>query len=244
MPAIPAPDDTTTAPMRCSASVSSSSRTVALGRHGHHRVALGTEHGHDQHRVLLGSRHARAQANSLARAPARCPRSSLVVALASLAAACVPPSEPAQNGRLPDSALTTVTPTCRTANDVADPLRHLLYTAWLDGVPLVQPETQSYVEPLPGTADGSSRATAASRCSSGGGTSTASSCNCGYAAVPGTSVHGWGRAVDFEDGPRELTFSSTGYQWLQANAARFGFVHPAWAEPDGSSPEAWHWEHA
>ncbi len=68
--------------------------------------------------------------------------------------------------------------------------------------------------------------------------------DCGFAAVPGTSVHGWGRAVDFEDGGGKLTFSSAGYQWLKANAARFGFVHPAWAEPGGSSPEPWHWEHA
>lgn len=170
------------------------------------------------------------------------PTITLVVALASLAAACVPPTEPAQNGRLPDSALTTVLPACRIANDVADPLRRLLYTAWSDGV-WVQPETQAYVAPLPGPP-------------------TIQSCyrdfdmqvwwrnfycffgNCDMAAVPGTSVHGWGRAVDFEDGAGELTFSSTGYQWLQANAARFGFVHPAWAEPWGSSPEAWHWEHA
>ena len=34
---------------------------------------------------------------------------------------------------------------------------------------------------------------------------------CDNAAVPGTSVHGWGRAVDFEDGGGELTFSSAGY---------------------------------
>ena len=62
--------------------------------------------------------------------------------------------------------------------------------------------------------------------------------------MPGTSVHGWGRAVDFQDGGGELTFASAGYQWLQgATPARFGFVHPAWAEPGGSSPEPWHWEH-
>jgi LAS superfamily LD-carboxypeptidase LdcB len=66
---------------------------------------------------------------------------------------------------------------------------------------------------------------------------------CQFAAVPGTSIHGWGRAVDFEDAGGELTFSSAGYRWLQANAWRYGFAHPAWAEPGGSSPEPWHWEH-
>ena len=65
---------------------------------------------------------------------------------------------------------------------------------------------------------------------------------CGNAAVPGTSVHGWGRAVDFEEAGVELTFSSPGFWWLYFCAGQFGFVHPAWADPSGSSPEAWHWE--
>jgi LAS superfamily LD-carboxypeptidase LdcB len=63
------------------------------------------------------------------------------------------------------------------------------------------------------------------------------------AAVPGTSIHGWGRAVDLQDPTGKMTFDSPGYRWLQANAWRFGFVHPAWAEPGGSAPEPWHWEH-
>ena len=73
----------------------------------------------------------------------------LVVVLAAVAAACVPQAEPAQNGRLPDSALTTVTDSCRVANDLADPLRRLMYTSLVDGA-FVQPETQAYVAPLPG----------------------------------------------------------------------------------------------
>jgi hypothetical protein len=61
----------------------------------------------------------------------------LTLVLAFGLAACAPPgAQPPQNGRLPDSALTTVTPECRVANDVADPLRRLLYTAWVDGVAL------------------------------------------------------------------------------------------------------------
>jgi len=111
-----------------------------------------------------------------------------------------------------------------------------------DGV-VVQPETSAYVAPLPSPP----RIESCYRtyemqvwwrnlyCFLG---------NCEYAAVPGTSVHGWGRAVDFEDAAGELTFWSAGYQWLQANAWRWGFGHPAWAEPGGSSPEPWHWEHA
>ena len=172
------------------------------------------------------------------------PTIALVIVVAGAATACLPPAQPAQNGRLPDSDLTTITPTCRVANDVAGPLRQLLDAAHADGVALL-PETSAYLRPYFDIDP--PRITSCYRdydmqvwwhdfyCFFGA---------CQFAAVPGTSVHGWGRAVDFEDGAGELTFSSAGYAWLQANAGRFGFWHPAWAEPGGSSPEPWHWEHA
>jgi hypothetical protein len=166
----------------------------------------------------------------------------LVIALAAVAAACLPPAPPAQNGQLPDSSLTPINSSCRVANDVADPLRQLIDASSKDGA-AVFPEESSFTDPLPGPP----RIESCYRsyemqewwrnfyCFFG---------TCGYAAVPGTSIHGWGRAVDFQDAAGELTFSSAGYAWLKANAARFGFVHPDWAEPGGSSPEPWHWEHA
>ena len=60
------------------------------------------------------------------------------------------------------------------------------------------------------------------------------------AGVPGTSNHGWGLAADIEVG----AFGSSTYNWLKANAHKYGYVHPAWAEPGGSKPEQWHWEYA
>lgn len=63
----------------------------------------------------------------------------------------------------------------------------------------------------------------------------------GLAAVPGTSNHGWGQAVDFCGGIEDS--GSAAYQWMKANAGRFGWIHPSWAEPSGSRPEAWHWEY-
>lgn len=49
----------------------------------------------------------------------------------------------------------------------------------------------------------------------------------GLAAVPGTSKHGWGLAVD-------LNLNPAAQQWMNANAERFGFV---------TIPrEPWHWE--
>ena len=61
------------------------------------------------------------------------------------------------------------------------------------------------------------------------------------AAVPGTSRHGLGIAVDLGCGGER--FGSATYRWLKANAPRYGWVHPAWAEPRGSMPEPWHWEY-
>ena len=62
----------------------------------------------------------------------------------------------------------------------------------------------------------------------------------GLAAVPGTSAHGWGKAVDFCGGVENP--GSAASNWMRANAARFGWSHPSWAEPSGSKPEPWHWE--
>jgi len=62
----------------------------------------------------------------------------------------------------------------------------------------------------------------------------------GLAAVPGTSEHGWGKAVDLCGGVERA--GSPAYDWMKANAPRFGWFHPDWAEPSGSRPEAWHWE--
>jgi hypothetical protein len=51
----------------------------------------------------------------------------------------------------------------------------------------------------------------------------------GLAAVPGTSQHGWGRAVDLDLDDRALA-------WMRANAGRFGFAETVPREP-------WHWEY-
>jgi hypothetical protein len=66
----------------------------------------------------------------------------------------------------------------------------------------------------------------------------------GLAAVPGTSNHGWALAVDLcEPGRGSMGFTTPTYRWLKANAAGFGFAHPAWAEPGRGQEEPWHWEY-
>ncbi len=61
------------------------------------------------------------------------------------------------------------------------------------------------------------------------------------AAVPGTSRHGYGVALDLGCGVQR--FGSSAYRWMKANGPRFGWVHPGWAEPGGGMPEPWHWEY-
>lgn len=62
-------------------------------------------------------------------------------------------------------------------------------------------------------------------------------------AIPGTSNHGWGRAIDFtSNGRSSLDCNDAAFTWLNANGARFGWVHPAWASCGLSTAEPWHWE--
>jgi zinc D-Ala-D-Ala carboxypeptidase len=64
----------------------------------------------------------------------------------------------------------------------------------------------------------------------------------GLAAVPGTSNHGWGMAVDLCDGVQTGP-SSSRWQWLRENAGDYGWQNPDWAQNGASGPyEPWHWE--
>ena len=61
------------------------------------------------------------------------------------------------------------------------------------------------------------------------------------AAPPGTSKHGWGQAIDasgFGNGPGNEKFD-----WMEANAGKYGWVNPPWAKKAGAGYEPWHWEY-
>ena len=150
---------------------------------------------------------------------------AVAVAVAVAASACLTAPGGLVNGFLPASDLETITPTCQMWIPAAPSLINLLAAAHSQGVEL-DPEQcyRTYAQQV---------AERTFWCSLG---------LCQFAAVPGTSLHGWGKAVDFADQNGTLTFTSTGYAWLKANAANYCFVHPAWAEPTGSAPEPWHWE--
>lgn len=51
----------------------------------------------------------------------------------------------------------------------------------------------------------------------------------GLAATPGTSMHGWGVALD-------LKLDSAAQAWMRTNAGRFGYVENVAREP-------WHWQY-
>lgn len=60
-----------------------------------------------------------------------------------------------------------------------------------------------------------------------------------YAASPGTSMHGWGLAIDLCS---KETGDSDVFSWLWANAPAYGWQNPSWAQLGGSKYEPWHWE--
>ena len=138
----------------------------------------------------------------------------------------------ATNGDLSASQLVTVEGSCQLAPGAALALTHLLAAARAGGVNLGPESCYRSV--------GGQNNASANACSSG-------NCACaatgGTSSTGGTSIHGWGKAVDFNDAGATVDFGTAGYAWLKANAGRYAFNHPGWAEPGGSAcPEAWHWE--
>jgi len=129
------------------------------------------------------------------------------------------------NGQLPITDLVQIAPGCLPSRPAAPSADALMKDAHAHGVALKGTDCYRPVE---------RQANARTSACSGG--------NCACAGPPGHSMHGWGRAIDFEDAKGSVTSTrSASYLWLKANAARFGWNHPQWAET-GPCPEAWHWE--
>jgi LAS superfamily LD-carboxypeptidase LdcB len=58
------------------------------------------------------------------------------------------------------------------------------------------------------------------------------------AAVPGTSNHGWGLAIDLAEkvNGKAVSISPRSVKWLIKHAAQYGFCAEAQSEP-------WHWRY-
>ncbi|WP_017571194.1 M15 family metallopeptidase [Nocardiopsis halotolerans] len=61
----------------------------------------------------------------------------------------------------------------------------------------------------------------------------------GFAAVPGTSNHGLGQAIDLGCGIQN--YRSERWLWMEEHGPDFGWIHPAWAKSNPFEP--WHWEY-
>ena len=139
------------------------------------------------------------------------------------------------NGALDTSQLIGVGPGCVANRAAAPSLGLLLREAEQRSVAL---GTEECYRPLSGQVAASQHATSA-----GNSACAASVSRSANGRPVGNSMHGWGKAADFSEPGRGVTFSSPGYRWLKSNAGRLGWNHPGWAEPGGSAcPEAWHWE--
>ncbi|MGY4643965.1 M15 family metallopeptidase [Cellulomonas sp. URHB0016] len=63
------------------------------------------------------------------------------------------------------------------------------------------------------------------------------------AAVPGTSSHGTGLALDVPELPCEYGYGTPQRDWLVAHGPSYGWRVPSWATQGGSNPEYWHFEY-
>jgi hypothetical protein len=63
------------------------------------------------------------------------------------------------------------------------------------------------------------------------------------AAVPGTSAHGTGLAIDLPELPCSYGWDSPARAWLLRHGPAYGWVQPSWARQSGSNPEYWHYEY-
>ncbi|MEA3019931.1 MAG: hypothetical protein QOI47_1455 [Actinomycetota bacterium] len=139
------------------------------------------------------------------------------------------------NGQMPPEHLVNVAPGCQAARDAAPSLGLLLATARERGISL---GTEQCYRPLSDQVAVRQTWTGAGNSSCAAPVATSSS-----GAPKGTSMHGWGKASDFSEPGAGVEFGSPGYRFLVAEAGHFGWNHPGWARPGGSScPEAWHWE--
>ncbi|WP_426594205.1 M15 family metallopeptidase [Cellulomonas sp. McL0617] len=63
------------------------------------------------------------------------------------------------------------------------------------------------------------------------------------AAVPGTSTHGTGLALDVPELPCEYGWDTPQRTWLVTHGPTYGWTSPAWAHQNGSNPEYWHFDY-
>jgi hypothetical protein len=154
------------------------------------------------------------------------------------------------NGYMPDRRLIQVAG-CTIEREAGYTLSLMLEAAWNDGMTTLEPEecyrtfdqqAAAYDKRCPEVEQPLTRFDPEAGAEVEVGTTIVRECTGPPTARPGTSNHGWGRAIDFGNGRRTLECGDPELAWLQANAAQFGWVHPDWAHCGNSTQEPWHWE--
>ena len=129
------------------------------------------------------------------------------------------------NGEITDAGLTETSVGCKVATVAAEPFEAMIESARAAGFSLeISGCYRSYANQVVNRDKWCSRDL------------------CKFGAVPGTSKHGKGLAIDFKVGNRALAFRDPVYRWMLENGEQYGFFHPYWAGEKGSAPEPWHWE--
>lgn len=121
------------------------------------------------------------------------------------------------NGRIPDGEMRGIGEGQRLAAEAADAFVAMRDAAAAQGVTIGV--TDSYR---------SFEAQVAVRAAKGGQVAT---------ATPGTSVHGWGKALDLKVGDPAVR------TWLQQHSRAYAWINPPWAQRSGKSFEPWHYEY-
>lgn len=121
-----------------------------------------------------------------------------------------------QNGRIPSDALASIGGGHKLESTAAEAWQDMVAAAKAEGVDLTL--TDSYR---------SFDAQVSARKRKGHKVAT---------ATPGTSIHGWGKAIDVA--------GDDARRWIQENGESFGWVWPDWAQREGTkSFEPWHFEY-
>lgn len=155
-----------------------------------------------------------------------------------------------RNGFMPDTRLMDVS-NCTLDRDAAYTLALMLESAAVDGVGLdpgdcyrtFDQQQAAYEARCPFVSQDITVFDPATGESTLVGRTSERECSGPPIAEAGKSNHGWGRAVDFtSNGRSTIDCNDRAFTWLNANAAKFGWVHPGWATCGRSTSEPWHWE--
>lgn len=122
-----------------------------------------------------------------------------------------------RNGRIPDGAMTAIGGGHRLMHEAAAAFEAMRTAASTDGVTIGITDSYRSFEAQVRVREQKGAVVATAR--------------------PGTSVHGWGKALDINVNDGRVR------AWLEANSRAYAWINPPWAKRPGKSFEPWHYEY-